>query len=313
MNEIKHSVLMITYNQENLISDALNSIFANKILPYEIIIGDDASTDNTWGIIEKFKNEYPSIIKAYKNEHNIGIFKNYNKISKLPSGNIISCLAGDDLFKPNIFAKFNESLNNESIDVDNDKFIIISNSIKLLPNNREVIYNNYKYRNKNLFKIKLRYGLDFRDTGFSIALWKCLPDILTDLGYYADWIHCIEQILNAQKFIFINDALTYYRSFGGTISKTNGQVLADSKLKVINYIMAHYKIKMDKNDILYLNKEKKMYEYSLRKNPKDLLLLTIYIYKNWHNYLNLNAFLKDLKFLFFSYGGLILRIFNLRK
>jgi glycosyltransferase involved in cell wall biosynthesis len=313
MDEIKHSVLMITYNQENQISDALNSIFANKILPYEIIIGDDASNDNTWEIIEKFKKKYPSIIKTYKNEHNIGIFRNYNKISKLPSGNIVSFLAGDDLYKPNIFEKFNESLQNESVDINNDKFILISNSIKLLPNHKEIIYNNYQYRNKDLFKIKLRYGLDFRDTGFSIALLKCLPEILTDLGYYADWIHCIEQILNAQKFIFINEALTYYRSFGGTISKTNGKILADSKLKVINYIIAHYKFKMDDKDILYLKKEKKMYEYSLQKNPKDLLLLSIYIYKNRHNYLNLKGFLNDLKFLFLSYGGLILRMFNLRR
>ena len=45
MEKIKHSVIVITYNQEHLLPTALDSLFRQSVLPYEVIIGDDRDAD----------------------------------------------------------------------------------------------------------------------------------------------------------------------------------------------------------------------------------------------------------------------------
>lgn len=71
MNEIRVSVCCITYNQEKYIQDALES-FVNQVtdFEYEVLVHDDASTDNTPSIIEEYAKKYPHIIKPIYQEEN---------------------------------------------------------------------------------------------------------------------------------------------------------------------------------------------------------------------------------------------------
>ena len=71
------SVCMITYNQEKFIEQALKSILMQKTnFPFQIIISDDCSTDNTIQIIKKYAQMYPEKIKAFFQEKNLGSIKN---------------------------------------------------------------------------------------------------------------------------------------------------------------------------------------------------------------------------------------------
>jgi len=57
------SILVLTYNHGRFVRRALDSIVMQKInVPYEIIILDDASTDNTQEIIKEYKKKYPQKI-----------------------------------------------------------------------------------------------------------------------------------------------------------------------------------------------------------------------------------------------------------
>lgn len=70
-NEIKVSVLCLAYNHENYIRECLDSILCQKTnFKYEIIINDDASTDNTARIIQEYENKYPEKIKAIYQKEN---------------------------------------------------------------------------------------------------------------------------------------------------------------------------------------------------------------------------------------------------
>ena len=60
---MKISVIILVHNNEKTIKKCLESIFANKILPYEIIIVDNLSTDNSISIIQSFSYEHFKIIK----------------------------------------------------------------------------------------------------------------------------------------------------------------------------------------------------------------------------------------------------------
>ena len=64
---VKHSILVVTYNQENYIQDTLSSLLNQSELPDEIVILDDCSTDNNWDIILHNQKLYPELIKVYQN------------------------------------------------------------------------------------------------------------------------------------------------------------------------------------------------------------------------------------------------------
>ena len=62
----------------------------------EIIIVDDCSSDKTIEIIEKYKKNYPDKIKFFKNEHNLGFTKNFEKAISKSSGDVIFLSDQDD-------------------------------------------------------------------------------------------------------------------------------------------------------------------------------------------------------------------------
>lgn len=93
---MKLSVHILTYNSERYIKDALDSVLRQKTtFPFEIVIGDDASSDDTFNIIEKYAKKHDNI-KAYKNPKNLGILKNFIETLKRCRGEYVFDLAGDD-------------------------------------------------------------------------------------------------------------------------------------------------------------------------------------------------------------------------
>ena len=61
------SVLVISHNQAHLIGRCLDSILAQKLnVSYEIVISDDASTDDTWNVILEYQKKHPNIIRPFK-------------------------------------------------------------------------------------------------------------------------------------------------------------------------------------------------------------------------------------------------------
>lgn len=92
------SILLLTYNHERFVKQALDSILMQKInVSYEIIILDDASTDKTPDILEEYKSRYPEKISLYLRETNSGhATKNsYFMLSKA-KGKYFAFLEGDD-------------------------------------------------------------------------------------------------------------------------------------------------------------------------------------------------------------------------
>ena len=101
MNEkVEVSVVCITYNQEKYVSKMLESLVNQKTsFRYEILIHDDASTDETPNIIRKYEKRFPNLIKAICNEQNqFALGKNPNIEQNYPrvKGKYIAYCEGDD-------------------------------------------------------------------------------------------------------------------------------------------------------------------------------------------------------------------------
>jgi glycosyltransferase involved in cell wall biosynthesis len=100
----KVSICFVTYNQENYIRTALDSILEQKVdFDYEIVIGDDCSTDSNAAIIKEYANNYPDKIRAYLHTYNLGpkhipSKNNYLHAFFNCNGEYIVHLEGDDYF-----------------------------------------------------------------------------------------------------------------------------------------------------------------------------------------------------------------------
>jgi glycosyltransferase involved in cell wall biosynthesis len=96
---MKLSVLMVTYNHEKYIGQALDSVLMQKVtFPYEIVIGDDFSTDKTREIIVDYAVKHPDKIRLLLHERNLGLGGKNNFIHTLKAcvGEYVAILEGDD-------------------------------------------------------------------------------------------------------------------------------------------------------------------------------------------------------------------------
>ena len=91
------SVVMITYNQERYVEKAIRGVLRQKGgYGLQLVICDDASTDGTPAIAEKWQREYPDIIDFHRNPHNIGLARNYVQALSLCRGKYVAMCDGDD-------------------------------------------------------------------------------------------------------------------------------------------------------------------------------------------------------------------------
>lgn len=98
---MKLSVLVLTYNQEKTISQTLESILTQEhSYEYEILVGDDASKDNTPKIIEEYSAQFPDIIKPVLRQQNLGVVKNHVDLAERARGEYVMVCAGDDFYLP---------------------------------------------------------------------------------------------------------------------------------------------------------------------------------------------------------------------
>lgn len=93
------SVIIITYNQEDTIAQAIDSVLLQKVdFPYEIILADDASIDRTSAICEHYQSRFPDTIRYVRNKKNKGAVKNYFDAFSVCRGEYIADCAGDDFW-----------------------------------------------------------------------------------------------------------------------------------------------------------------------------------------------------------------------
>lgn len=99
-NEIMVSVFCITYNHENYIRETLEGFLMQKTdFAFEVLIHEDASTDETAKILREYEGQYPDIIKVVyeqENKYGKGIDYFYDILAPLSRGKYIAVCEGDD-------------------------------------------------------------------------------------------------------------------------------------------------------------------------------------------------------------------------
>lgn len=97
------SLVIFAYNQEDFVTDAIESAFAQDCKNIEIILSDDCSTDGTYEVMEKLALSYSGIhtIRLLpRASKNVGLIEHLNRVFSVASGEWIVLCAGDDASKP---------------------------------------------------------------------------------------------------------------------------------------------------------------------------------------------------------------------
>lgn len=99
-NEIIISICCTAYNHEKYIAQTIESFIMQKCsYRFEIVIHDDASTDQTLEIIKKYESQYPNLINAIyqnSNQHSQGVNINNEFMYPITKGKYIAFCEGDD-------------------------------------------------------------------------------------------------------------------------------------------------------------------------------------------------------------------------
>ena len=102
------SVCIPTFNQSSFLEEAIRSAYRQSLLPAEIIVCDDCSTDNTAEILINLKKEI-SILHVFRQPHNVGISKNVDFCLRMAKGDYVVRLDSDDSLFPNFIEKLSVS------------------------------------------------------------------------------------------------------------------------------------------------------------------------------------------------------------
>jgi len=231
---MKLSVSIVTYNHEQYIGTCLDSILSQATaFEYEIVVGDDASTDNTRYILQSYANKYPTKIKLILQKTNIGAQKNFSDVVMACTGDYIAHIDGDDLMYPGKLQKqvdFFEAHPECSIVCHNLQVFDDSNGNALF------LFNSiYKQQFSSISDL-IKYGTFF---GHSSKMYRrtSLPIEGVDFNtrHVGDWLLHIQ---NARMgdIGYIDEVLGAYRKHHNSASAYNLHKLANV-LKDLEYTL----------------------------------------------------------------------------
>lgn len=96
------SVCIPTYNYGRFLGRAIESTLSQTFGDFELIVCDNASTDNTQAVLATFSHPR---LKVFTNERNIGLFENFNRCLELAQGELVKFLCADDWLAPTCLEK----------------------------------------------------------------------------------------------------------------------------------------------------------------------------------------------------------------
>lgn len=229
------SVYITSYNQRDFLRAAIDSVLAQTLLPDEILIVDDASSDGSQELIAHYAARHPDRIRAIVHETNRGIAATRTHALSHVRGDLVSYLDGDDLFSP-------RKLERE----------VRAWRQALRPN--AVVFSNYAYLNAQAQEIGAWNGTraplpegdvlaatlmrNFPDG--RLFRYELIPTALLEqtglydsaLEVYEDWDFKV-RLAGAASFVYLDESLSGYRLHGANISATRRRAVFEHYFDVL--------------------------------------------------------------------------------
>ena len=231
----KVSVITVTYNRQDFIREAIESVLTQSFTDWELLIIDDASTDQTQSIA----NEYiakDARIKYYKNDKNLGIARTRNRGLELARGEYIAPLDSDDVWLDK--NKLQKQV--EFLDINQD-YALLGGGIMHIDakskNIKKVLYPVYDSMIRNII-------LQFNPFPQSSLLYR--KKAALECGGYSESYQISDdydlwlKMGLKYKFTNIPQVLTGYRIHTSNITHTKRLTIARETLEIVKLYAPHY-------------------------------------------------------------------------
>ena len=238
---VKVSVLMLTYNHEKYIADAIESVVKQQAdFSFELVIGEDRSTDDTARICREYQEKYPDLIKLTINEENLGLQENFIRTYNQCSGEYMAICEGDDFW----INKHKLQIQADFLDQHKEYSACFHRALNYYQEDGSKSIGNGGYQKKvnTVFDIINSNPITNVTVMFRLGLFGELPSWFSKVTSYDFAIH----VLNAEHgdVYFMNKVMAVYRQHKESIwsmATSEKQIL----ISVINrqLLIDHYKEK----------------------------------------------------------------------
>ena len=222
----KISVIVPIYNSEKYLKKCIDSIINQTLKEIEIICINDGSTDNSLSILNEYKEKDSRIIVLTQENQGQGVARN-NGI-EIARGEYLACIDSDDWIESEMFEKLYNTAKEKDAEIVHCNYYTVhkedlihhssvrylkTKNIKITPG---VVYN-FKKMPEHVF-----FGI----TNFP-CLRICKLDFIkknhikfTPFKFYEDSPYCLESIILAERIVYLDENLYYYRDLETSCSKT---------------------------------------------------------------------------------------------
>ncbi len=276
------SIFMITYNHEKYISQALDSILMQVVnFDYEIVVGEDCSTDSTRKILLEYQTVHPDKLKLLLHKSNIGAISNQITTMNACIGKYIAILEGDDYWTDS--HKLQKQV--DFLEA-NPEYSLSFHNAKIISANSERIYHASPIKSCLKIEDLLSYYGNMIPTASIVFKTKYIQQYIDIIKnqYIGDWY---VQIIFSQhgNFKYHDEVMSAYRMYNSGVW---------SKLDLIQKNIVFYTYY--KHVYSYF-KEKKTYQKLIKPHLKKItwILLKSYI-KNIDFKKSVFYFSENLKF-----------------
>ena len=210
MKEPLFSVLIANYNNGRFLQEAIDSVFMQTYKNWEIIIVDDKSTDNSFEIYDKYKND--NRFHIYFNAENKGCGYTKRRCAELANGEICGFLDPDDtLQKEALDIMVNEHVKNADVCLFYSKFYYVDKQMNVIGVSEQ--------------QCELPEGCSFLEFGRGISHFVSFKKAYYDQteGINACYKRAVDHNLyylleEVGRTCFIDKPLYFYRDTGNNIS-----------------------------------------------------------------------------------------------
>lgn len=221
MEDPKVSVLIPSYNQEQVIEQTVMSAVAQDYKNLEVVVSDDASKDRTPQILQELQRKYPDRLRIFLHQTNLGVTKNHTRGLMECRGDFIAFQDGDDLFLPGKITKQVDFMQKHpdcticSHDVD----VFDSETGKTL----YLWSQRFGWREGGMREL-VRYGNYLSSVSVMVRRAH-----LPEYGYEeririgSDWLLWLEALARGRgKILYIDEVLARYRRHAGNLTNVSG-------------------------------------------------------------------------------------------
>lgn len=196
-DNMKLSIITVTYNRSHVIRNAIESVLKQKFKDYEYIIVDGASTDDTVSVLKEYEAAFEGRMRWISEKDN-GLYDAINKGFKMARGEVVGIINSDDFFhRDDVFQIIADAFEDSTVDAiyGDDRVVSAKDP------NKEIRVTRASYFRPWMYRIGLMPG---HQTFY--ARKRCFEQ----LGYYKTDYKIAADFELMLRFIYVNKIRTKY-------------------------------------------------------------------------------------------------------